>query len=92
MNLRTDSGETPDETYPNGYAEVHLAARRLRSTWGLHWRCEEHMLASLERVTSDGISGSFGPFLPLFQVCRQITQTVVCRLVAFTRSRPDRNK
>lgn len=72
MNSRTDSGEIPDDTYPHGYGEVRVAARRLRSTWGPHWRCEEHMLASFERAASDGIPGLFGLFLPIFLVCRQM--------------------
>lgn len=74
MHPRSDTGKWPEPSLdPGGLATTATCARRLRSPWGPHWRCEEQMLASLEQATPPNcITGPFGPFLPMFQVCRQM--------------------
>lgn len=41
--------------------------RRLRSTWGCHWKCEE-----LQQSRSKGRGHEWSPFLPMLLICRQL--------------------
>jgi hypothetical protein len=55
----------------NGYVDYEntcIWARRLRSTWGPHWRCEERAL----RLESSRTASRVHTFCPLLGVCRKL--------------------
>jgi hypothetical protein len=71
QDLGSERKEGLEAADSNGYVDYEntcIWARRLRSTWGPHWRCEERAL----RLNTSRTASRLYTFCPLLGVCRKL--------------------